>query len=377
MATARHESASVHSPTPPPTCYDSLDIDSFINYDQVIYPSPSVSPATSRSKPVVNPNFGIGNTNNTLLPPSQPSHQQVFSGPSHQYDLHQQQTPFAIGALANTMAVNEANNISFNTPSTSESFFGLNSTDDFIDFGIAPSKTRSFSGASDMDMDCDSSSQDGLPAFFYPQGLQTSDIGYVDPNVIGGHEETSLTPLAPQSNVGRLWPGAHQQEAARVKAQAQAQAQAQVQAQAQAQAQAQVQAQAQRQRQERISQRQRTSTQQLVQQTHRPHRVAAHQPTDPIVEERISRLLSQMRQGSIASSEDDANAGPNGMLPHIARLRKEEEDMDEDERLLASEEGKKLSSKERRQLRNKVSARAFRSRRKGTRSLTAHLCGTC
>jgi len=38
--------------------------------------------------------------------------------------------------------------------------------------------------------------------------------------------------------------------------------------------------------------------------------------------------------------------------------------MDEDERLLASEEGKKLSSKERRQLRNKVSARAFRSRRK-------------
>jgi len=45
-------------------------------------------------------------------------------------------------------------------------------------------------------------------------------------------------------------------------------------------------------------------------------------------------------------------------------MKKEEEDMDEDERLLASEEGKKLSSKERRQLRNKVSARAFRSRRK-------------
>jgi bZIP-type transcription factor MBZ1 len=45
-------------------------------------------------------------------------------------------------------------------------------------------------------------------------------------------------------------------------------------------------------------------------------------------------------------------------------MKKDEEDMDEDERLLASEEGKKLSSKERRQLRNKVSARAFRSRRK-------------
>lgn len=41
-----------------------------------------------------------------------------------------------------------------------------------------------------------------------------------------------------------------------------------------------------------------------------------------------------------------------------------EEELDEDTRLLMSEEGKKLSSKERRQLRNKVSARNFRERRK-------------
>lgn len=348
MATTRRESASVHSPTPPSTCYDPLDIDSFINYDQVIYPSPSISPASSRSKPVVNPNFVVGNSNNTLLPPSQSSHHQVFSGPSHQYDLHQQQTPFAIGALANTMAVNEASNIPINTQLTSESFFDMSSTDDFIDFGVAPSKNPSFSGASDVDMEYDTSSQDGLPAFFYPQGSRSSDIGYVDPNVIGGQEDLSLTPVASQSNVGRLWPGAHQQQAAIAKAQAQAQGQAQ------------------QRRQESVSQRQQTAPQQFVQHAPRPQRVGAHQPTDPIVEERISRLLSQMRQGSIASSEDDATAGTNGVLPHIARLRKEEEDMDEDERLLASEEGKKLSSKERRQLRNKVSARAFRSRRKGT-----------
>jgi len=45
-------------------------------------------------------------------------------------------------------------------------------------------------------------------------------------------------------------------------------------------------------------------------------------------------------------------------------MKKEEDDMDDDEKLLASEEGKRLTSKERRQLRNKVSARAFRSRRK-------------
>lgn len=55
--------------------------------------------------------------------------------------------------------------------------------------------------------------------------------------------------------------------------------------------------------------------------------------------------------------------GGNGMV-NISRPKKDEDDMDDDERLLASEEGKKLTSKERRQLRNKVSARAFRSRRK-------------
>lgn len=47
-----------------------------------------------------------------------------------------------------------------------------------------------------------------------------------------------------------------------------------------------------------------------------------------------------------------------------ARRRKNFDDMDEDERLLASEEAKKLTSRERRQLRNRVSARHFRLRRK-------------
>lgn len=68
-----------------------------------------------------------------------------------------------------------------------------------------------------------------------------------------------------------------------------------------------------------------------------------------------------MRHSSVGSDET-SNNGNN--MSHVQRARKDEEDMDEDERLLASEEGKKLSSKERRQLRNKVSARAFRSRRK-------------
>jgi hypothetical protein len=118
---------------------------------------------------------------------------------------------------------------------------------------------------------------------------------------------------------------------------------------------------AQQQQQRRLAQQQQ---QQQQQQQTKPNRSrASSYQSDPHTEESISRLLNQMRQGSAAPSGKDDSA--NGMLPHVARMRKEEDDMDEDERLLNSEEGKKLSSKERRQLRNKVSARAFRSRRKG------------
>lgn len=89
---------------------------------------------------------------------------------------------------------------------------------------------------------------------------------------------------------------------------------------------------------------------------------AAMQEAGP-KDDRINLLLMSMRatQPSTASRRETSN-----ITPHISRMKKEEEEMDEDERLLASEEGKKLSSKERRQLRNKVSARAFRSRRKGS-----------
>jgi len=83
--------------------------------------------------------------------------------------------------------------------------------------------------------------------------------------------------------------------------------------------------------------------------------------TDPATEERIRQILEDVKRKALSSQP---TVDEDSSMPHIARMKKDEEDMDEDERLLASEEGKKLSSKERRQLRNKVSARAFRSRRK-------------
>ncbi|KAJ5391060.1 hypothetical protein N7509_006550 [Penicillium cosmopolitanum] len=64
---------------------------------------------------------------------------------------------------------------------------------------------------------------------------------------------------------------------------------------------------------------------------------------DPIVEERISRLLQQMRQNAVAAAEDSPS--PSSILSHMAKARKDEGNMDEDESLLTSEEGRRLSSK--------------------------------
>ena len=190
-----------------------------------------------------------------------------------------------------------------------------------------------------MDLDFGSPMQDT-----FTQSMESSNTDFIDPAAIGGQEEASNVTVAAPATLGRVWPGMHQQHAA-LKAQAQQQSQ-----------------------QHAAPPTPRgLATAQPRQSTHRSTGSTSRPAIDPIVEERISRLLNQMRHSSVASSNDDDATTPtaNGNGPHMTRSRKDEEDMDEDERLLASEEGKKLSSKERRQLRNKVSARAFRSRRKG------------
>ncbi|KAF4550560.1 BZIP-type transcription factor-like protein [Elsinoe fawcettii] len=212
---------------------------------------------------------------------------QVFAGPSHEYDRFPQQTGVGVDLSALNQPVADGFGMG-----------GFNSGIDESSFGMGWN--------SGVDMDADMSMD------FNQQGMFKNN--FVDPTQLDGYEE-------PQSDVGRLWPGMHQQ-AALAKAQ---------------------------------------------QQQHQPQngkgKGRATQPNDPHTEESISRLLNQMRQGSTLSSiDEDDTSTQNGF--NMARMKKAEEEMDEDERLLASEEGKKLSSKERRQLRNKVSARAFRSRRK-------------
>ncbi|OLN86763.1 BZIP-type transcription factor MBZ1 [Colletotrichum chlorophyti] len=285
----------------------------FSEYDNISYQSPSLSPAATVKNTFSRPSVS------NIATPTVPSAAQPLTGPSHQYDLYKQQTGIVPGALASTLAVNEANaHITGYNPNFGMDYLGggVSPENDLFDFNTSPSQNSGL----DMDLEFDSPPQS---QFFFPNTPTT-----INPTAIGGQE----SPVVPsqQSNVGRLWPGMHSQAAALAKAQAQ-----------------------QRQQQQLIQQQQQQQRQQMGKQ-----RTKSQQPTDPIVEQKITQLLNSMRA---KPAQDEGSPAPMMNLP---RSKKDEEDMDEDERLLASEEGKKLSSKERRQLRNKVSARAFRSRRK-------------
>jgi hypothetical protein len=301
------------------TNQNTVDIDALLDlteYDAPSnYESPSLSPAGSSKQ-----NFASPISAAVPTPSISSTSSQTLSGPSHNYELYRQQTGFVPGALTNTMAVNQTNNTGYQEFAGLDYLSAFSPETEMFDFNTSP--TQHTMGASDMDMDF------GSP--------DTQLFSTVNPSKIEQQASRLSSPTnvsTQSSNVGRLWPGAHSQ-AALAKAQAQAQ-----------------------QRQQQLMQQQQ---QQVQQQNVQPKaRGKASQPSDPIVEQKITQLLNSMRAKSSSSDADS----PSGNGSH-ARSRKEEEEMDEDERLLASEEGKKLSSKERRQLRNKVSARAFRSRRK-------------
>lgn len=298
------------------------DMDCFFDFGQETeYHSPStaVSPTTK-----IAPMSQTIDPMSTMLPLNTLERRQYFAGPSHEYGRFRQQTGLPSGAISNITSFNDfdRNGYQFNGSSSMQPPFEMTAMPGY-NSGIA------------MDMDMDSTSSQSLPAFFYPNEQNPQFDDYVNPNVIGRAEQS-----APSGN--RMWPGMHSQQAEQAKADALAR----------------------QQRQQQLLQQLRQpseSNQQSFSQP--PARSSAQQSADPLVEERISRLLDSMRNSS--SSNEGDSTSHNDHPSHIARMRKEEDDMDEDERLLASEEGKKLSSKERRQLRNKVSARAFRSRRKG------------
>ncbi|OBT79162.1 hypothetical protein VF21_01792 [Pseudogymnoascus sp. 05NY08] len=302
-------------------CLDPLDsLLDLSSYETMTYGSPSISPAESSKSVSFRPTASTP-TANTLLPPRQQSH----APPSHPYDAHKQQTGIPTGGLATTLAINNNSQMYAGYGYLS----GVDNSDDFSDMGFNPGSASASGSFDNLNMDIDYDSPTVDPAFFFPPLPNSADYA----------SQTQTPVPAPAvkveaGNVGRLWPGMHQQQAAMAKAEQQR-----------------------KQQQMLIAQQQRHSAVPT-----QAAKARARPATDPIVEEKISQLLNSMRQNSEATSNGDEDVAEGH--GHGGRSRKDEEDMDEDERLLASEEGKKLSSKERRQLRNKVSARAFRSRRK-------------
>jgi hypothetical protein len=303
---------------------EKFDMDSLFDFNQsTTQPSPATATTTSSKA-------------DNHSPFDKHEERQHFKGPSHDYNQYKQQVGLPVGSMANMPM------------SQPPMFDGYNSG--IGDFGF-DGGFGGFSSSIDMDtemgMDFNNNTTSSMPAMFFPPPTaDNSSDAYINPNSIGGQEE-------PISNVGRLWPGMHSQQAQQAAMQKAAQHQAVQQRQLKLQAQH---------AQYRQVANQVGGGQQHAQSNGNGKR-PSHVP-EPHVEESISRLLNQMRQNSAASVADDASSPSGNLLPHIARMKKDEEEMDEDERLLNSEEGKKLSSKERRQLRNKVSARAFRSRRK-------------
>ncbi len=316
---------------------EQIDMDSLFDFSQsTTQPSPATATATATASKIDATPRSAAQDWNAISPFEQEQRQQ-FSGPSHDYNQHRQQVGLPGGSLANI------------PPQSMYNGCGSGMGDMGFDSGFG----AGWSSGIDIDLDADMSMDfnnpnSSMPAMFFPPPSNSNNNNdtFVDPNSIGGQEE-------PTSNVGRLWPGMHSQQAQQAAMQKAAQVQAVQQRQLKLQAQ-----QAQYRQQANGSQGASSSNQT------RGHSKRPSHVSEPHVEESISRLLNQMRHSSNSGLVEDEDS-PNSMLPQLARLKKDEEEMDEDERLLASEEGKKLSSKERRQLRNKVSARAFRSRRKG------------
>jgi hypothetical protein len=277
-------------------------MDNWVDFGSLTSPTPGGS---SKGKmPISSAHSAMTSPTNTAIPLD--ADDQTPVAPSHDYGRFKQQTGLPTGSIASLRALNEDQHVFTNFNSGIDDF-------SFSNFDGMGSQNGFGSMAGDINMDS------SLPAFFYPNDSQNED--FVDPTAIQKQEEAQ--------NI-RYYPGMHQQAALRAQQQAAAQRQQMIAAQ----------------------QKQRDAEQ---------HR-RKNSPVDPHAEETIARVVNQIRQNSMmhASMSPEQN-----MVSHTIRKHRDEDDMDEDERLLNSDEGKKLSSKERRQLRNKVSARAFRSRRKG------------
>ncbi|SZF02411.1 unnamed protein product [Blumeria hordei] len=249
-------------------------------------------------------------TGSSFMPP-------VLNGPSQNFNQYMQQTSIPKDAIASTLNIN---------PLQNTYFYNNNNPGDITNYHTAPSNSNTFNPPDlNINFGSTNSSSELSCSTKLPTELINLEIS----------SQSITTAQTPANIVDPLWPGIHQQQAVLLT----------------------------NEKQKQTTQLQR---QNIVKSCHSRHisrskLKTSHMSKDPIVEEKITQLLKSMRNGSICS-DDYTDITFNNYDPNNNSSKTE--NFDEDEKLLASEEGKKLSSKERRQLRNKVSARAFRSRRK-------------
>jgi hypothetical protein len=301
-------------------CIDPSDLENYFDFNNITSPTPGNGKGRMSSSR--GPSTLTSPT--SALLPLDTVDENLPLQPSHEYTRFKQQTGLPT-SMEHIRALSNPNHNVFRNYNTGIDEFSMT-------FDGMGSQSRLGSSTGDLGLDMDMKNS-GMPAYFFPGGdMSPQQEDFIDPTAILKQEEA-------QAHV-RFYPGMHQQAAQ----------QAALAKQAQQAKQHQIMMQKQKQREAQQMQRGQSS-----------RRSVSH--TDQRTEETIARVVNHIRQnGSFSGSSMSPN--DNSALPHIIRARKEEDDMDEDERLLNSEEGKKLSSKERRQLRNKVSARAFRSRRK-------------
>lgn len=217
--------------------------------------------------------------------------------------------------------------------------------------------------------------QTGLPPHSLHQAV-SSDEGYMNfnptlvpgfPHGLGSSDAASSSFVNPCSLVNppgstyrKVYPGMHQEMAKEAEAQRKRQQEMQLQQQ-QEQAKLSQHMQSQMHEQERAQVDQRMLMQEETQKQQSSHPPNASAKSN----EAADRIFNQIKQTASAIVMHQRFPDPRDRMPHANKAKKTLDDMDEDERKLASEKAKEMEPKARRQLRNKVSARAFRSRRKG------------
>jgi hypothetical protein len=313
-----------------------------LTWDALINPDmfdgePSMSPAPSFIAKQDAPSFNERVKRETSLLP-----QQQMSGPTHNYSEYRQATGVVVDPLALQTTLQATQHTGYNSYGTIDTIpeeqFDFNSpVSQLTPFPSVSPMAPQFSNFPDLSLSTPSMMNSGVDTSFGT--MRSSSIGSSEPS----------TPLVQHSQV---YPGIHTR-------QAQFQSHGQKVQQLMDQ---QRQTQGRQSQDRQFSQSAQSSGARMS--TSSQATSTSTTTRDPAVERAIYQVLHRARTASTVpptpSVSDEAE------LSRMAKeAKKEQDEMDEDERLLNSEEGKQLPSTKRRQLRNKVSARHFRLRRKG------------